>query len=86
MSLSTIISKQLDNQCIGDIIKAFTLAINTEQQEILANQQLLNKLTEAPTRLLTQRLIDKSQQKIDCFKSTFYQLTGLQFASDLSTQ
>lgn len=87
MSLSQILKQQLNDKGIGDIIKAFRLAIKTEQDELSNLNHLLIK-TVPGTRAaeVVQKNIDETKDEIESLKFTFRQLTGLQFGVDLEIQ
>lgn len=87
MSLSQILKKELNDKGVGDIIKAFRLAIQLEQQELSAQQRLmLQSAPMTPAWERAERKIHETKLEIASLKFTFRQLTGLQFGIDLEIQ
>ena len=87
MSLSQILRNELNDKGIGDIIKAFRLAIRLEQQELAAQQRsMLQAAPMTPDWERAERKIHETRLEIASLKFTFRQLTGLQFGIDLEIQ
>lgn len=78
----TTITKQLSNQAVGDIIKAFRLILKTKQAELNQQNKLLNNAVGSHSLMMKYRIAN-TQEEIASLKFTFQQLTGLQFGSDL---
>lgn len=84
--MSHPITKHLSNQAIGDIIKAFRLAIKAEQEQVKEKERLLTLPTSIPDHELLKKQITQAQHEIHQLKFSFGQITGLKFGSDLEVQ
>lgn len=82
----TAITKQLSNQAVGDIIRAFRTAIRVEQQEIKSKEKRLTLPTSAPDHELLKKQIAQAKDELHSLHFSFGQITGLKFGSDLEIQ
>lgn len=82
----TAITKQLSNQAVDDIIRAFRTAIRVEQQEIERKQERRRESTCEQEKDLIDKQIAQAKHEIHQLKFSFGQITGLTFGSDLEIQ